>query len=71
MNNNVNQEEKYLTDKNYHYYYSSKYIDRVKSTTYCREKNIVKTILVLPLDATILGFNILGTIAMNLCYIVT
>lgn len=71
MSDKVNQEEKYPSDKNYHYYYSSKYLDRVKSTNHCREKNIVKTILVLPADITILGFNILGVIAMNLCYIVT
>jgi hypothetical protein len=71
MSDNVNQEEKYPTDKNYHKFYSTKYIDRIKDTTHSREKNIVKSILVLPMDVTILGFNILGAIAMNLCYIVS
>ncbi len=70
-NNNVNQKKiKYPTDEIYHKFYSTKYIDRVKNTTHCREKNIVKTVLVLPMDVTILGFNILNAIAMNLAYIV-
>lgn len=70
-NDNVNQEEKYPTDKNYHKFYSTKYLDRIKNTTHCREKNIIKGIIVIPIDVTILGFNILGVIAMNLCYIVS
>ncbi len=69
MNDNVNQEEKYSTDKNYHYYYSTKYWNRVKNTTQCYEKNMVKGVILLPIDATLFGVNIVGVIVMNLCYI--
>ncbi len=61
--------EKYPSDKNYHGYYSTKYCDRIKSTDHCRTKNAVKAVICLPLDATIVGFNIMGVIAMNICYI--
>ncbi len=66
----LNQEnDKYPSDKNYHGYYSTKYCDRIKSTDHCRTKNAVKAVICLPLDATIVGFNIMGVIAMNICYI--
>ncbi len=71
---NVNQEnisKKYPTDETYHKFYSTKYIDRIKSTTHCRKKNIVKTILVIPMDVTLFSLNILNAIAMNLANIVT
>ncbi len=61
--------EKYPSDKIYHAYFSTKYYDRIKNTEHCRTKNALKGVICLPLDATIIGFNILGAIAMNLCYI--
>lgn len=73
MNDNVNQLEstleKYPTDKNYHCYYSTKYLDRIQNTDHCYSKNMVKGVILLPIDATLVGVNIVGVIAMNLCYI--
>ena len=58
--------EKYPTDKNHHYYFSTKYWERIQNTNHCYEKNVLKGIILLPFDATIFGLNILGTIASNL-----
>ncbi len=71
INDNVkNNSDKYPSDKNHHYYYSTKYWDRIKNTNHCYEKNIAKGVILLPVDATIFTFNIIGTIGMNLCYII-
>ncbi len=62
-------DDKYPTDKTYHAYFSTKYYDRIKNTEHCRTKNALKGVICLPLDVTIVGFNIMGVIAMNICYI--
>ncbi len=61
---NVNNIEKYPSDKNVRYYYSTKYWDRISYTNHNIEKNICKGVILLPLDVAILGINIVGAIGM-------